>query len=344
MKTCGPGAYTVTFTLQGFSTFRREGIELSGAFTATINAELKVGALAETITVTGETPVVDVQSARREVTLTGDVIKSIPSVRSYNAIVVVVPGVVTNLNDTVTGTATTQFPIHGGRNNEGRMTIDGLNIGNPIGGNQPPGYVADIGNSQEITFTTSGGLGESENAGLVMNLVPKTGGNAISGSVYFSGTGENLQADNFTQELKDAGLAAPTPFTKVYDLNGAFGGPIKKDRVWYLVNARTQGSTRTVANIYYNLNAGGPHEVELRAGPEPAGVFGSDLGERERACHLAGHGAQQDQRLLGRAADLPEVHRHDARHHGSRARHARGHRRLVPDPDAGETGRAGRHP
>ena len=159
-----PGAYTVTFTLQGFSTFRREGIELSGSFTATINAELKVGALAETITVSGETPVVDVQSARREVTLNSDVIKSIPTVRSYNAIVVVVPGVVTNLNDTVTGTATTQFPIHGGRNNEGRMTIDGLNIGNPVGGNQPPGYVADIGNSQEITFTTSGGLGESETA------------------------------------------------------------------------------------------------------------------------------------------------------------------------------------
>jgi hypothetical protein len=130
-----PGAYIVTFTLQGFSTFRREGVELSGSFTATINADLKVGALAETITVTGETPVVDVQSARREVTLNSDVIKSIPTVRSYNALVIVVPGVVTNLNDTVTGTATTQFPIHGGRNNEGRMTIDGLNIGNPVGGN-----------------------------------------------------------------------------------------------------------------------------------------------------------------------------------------------------------------
>jgi hypothetical protein len=87
-----PGVYTVTFTLQGFSTFRREGIELTGSFTATINAELTVGALAETITVSGESPVVDVQSARREVTLTGEVIKSIPSVRSYNAIVVGVGG------------------------------------------------------------------------------------------------------------------------------------------------------------------------------------------------------------------------------------------------------------
>ena len=253
-----PGVYTVTFTLQGFSTFRREGVELSGSFTATINADLKVGALAETITVTGETPVVDVQSARREVTLNSDAIKSIPTVRSYNALVIVVPGVVTNLNDTVTGTTTTQFPIHGGRNNEGRMTIDGLNLGTAVGGNQPASYVADIGNAQEITFTTSGSLGESETAGLAMNIVPKTGGNTIQGSVYFSGSGEKLQSDNFTQELRDAGLAAPTPYTKVYDLNGAFGGPIKKDRVWYFINARTQGNTNRVASIYYNQNAGDP--------------------------------------------------------------------------------------
>src|SRR6266540_4061253 len=93
-----PGVYTLTVSLQGFNTFKREGIELTGQFTATINADLKVGALAETITVTGETPVVDVQSARREVTLNTDVLKAIPTVRSYNAMVQVVPGVNTNLN------------------------------------------------------------------------------------------------------------------------------------------------------------------------------------------------------------------------------------------------------
>jgi hypothetical protein len=253
-----PGIYTVTFSLQGFNSVRREGVELTGSFTATINAELKVGSLAETITVTGETPIVDVQSAKRELTLNNDVLKAIPTVRNYNAVVILVPGVVTNLNDTVTGTTTTQFPIHGGRNNEGRLTIDGLNIGTPVGGNQPPGYVADVGNAQEVTFTTSGGLGEAETAGLVMNIVPKTGGNVVSGSIFFSGTGEKLQSDNFTPALRDAGLAAATPLTKVYDLNGAFGGPIKKDRVWYFVNARTQGSTRTIASVYYNLNAGDP--------------------------------------------------------------------------------------
>src|SRR5207344_1755830 len=150
----------------------------------------------------------------------------------YNSMVLLVPGVVTNTNDVATGPLINQFPIHGGRANESRLTIDGLNVGNPPGGNQPPTYVADVGNSQEVTFTTSGGLGESETAGLVMNIVPKTGGNRLEGAAFFSGTGENLQSNNYTDELKAAGLTTPIPLTSVYDLNGAVGGPLKKDRLW----------------------------------------------------------------------------------------------------------------
>jgi carboxypeptidase family protein len=247
-----PGIYTVNFTLTGFSAFRREGIELTGSFTATINAEMKVGALEETVTVTGESPIVDVQSARRQTVLDNDVLKAIPTVRSYNAMIVVVPGVVTNTNDVQGGTSTTQFPIHGGRNNEGRMTVDGLNVGNPPGGNQPPGYSVDVGNSEEISFTTSGGLGESETGGVVMNIVPKTGGNTMHGSFSISGTSKKFQADNSA----GTGLTTPTPLSKVYDGNAAFGGPIKKDRLWYFLTARTQGGTRVNANQYYNTNAG----------------------------------------------------------------------------------------
>src|SRR5207249_2429025 len=88
-----PGSYTITFTLQGFSTYRREGIELTGSFTAVINGDLEVGALAETVTVTGESPIVGVQSARRETTLSSDTIRAIPTVRNYNSMVVLVPGV-----------------------------------------------------------------------------------------------------------------------------------------------------------------------------------------------------------------------------------------------------------
>ena len=98
-----PGAYTVTFTLPGFATLKREGIVLTGTFTASVDADMRVGGLEETVTVTGESPIVDVQSARRETTINNDILKAIPTVRSYNAMVVVVPGVVTNLNDTVVG-------------------------------------------------------------------------------------------------------------------------------------------------------------------------------------------------------------------------------------------------
>jgi len=107
----------VTFTLPGFSTFKREGVELTGSFTATINADLKVGTLSETITVTGESPIVDVQSAKRDTTLNSEVIRSLPTVRNYNSMVVLVPGVVTNANDVATGPLINQFPIHGGRAN-----------------------------------------------------------------------------------------------------------------------------------------------------------------------------------------------------------------------------------
>ena len=307
-----PGTYTVTFTLPGFSTFKREGIELTGSFTATINAELKVGASQETVTVTGESPIVDVQSARRETSSTTRCSRRSRPCAATTRIVVVVPGVVTNTNDVATGTSTTQFPIHGGRNNEGRMTVDGLNVGNPPGGNQPPGYAADVGNSQEITFTTSGGLGESETGGPGdehraedrRQLASRIGCSSAAAARTFSRT-----------TTEGTGLAAPTPLTKVYDLNGAVGGPIKKDRVWYFVDRAHAGQHAVNANQFVQPERRRPDEVALRPGPERPRILRSHVGEHQRPCDLAGDAAQQDRRLLGRAGGLPEVRGQYDRHH-----------------------------
>jgi len=251
-----PGIYRVRFALKGWSPYERDDIELTGSFTATVNAELAIGPLSETVTVRGETSVVDVHSAKREVTLAGDIVRVLPTVRSYNSLVVLVPGVVTSVNDVVTGTATIAFPIHGGRSNEGRLLVDGLNVGSPPSGNSATTYVIDVGNTQEVTFATGGALGEAETAGLAMNIVPRTGGNVVRGSFFASATGAGLQSDNLTQSLKDQGLTAATPLRKVYDVSAMVGGPIRKDRAWYLVNAHAGGSTRDTANVYYNLNAG----------------------------------------------------------------------------------------
>jgi hypothetical protein len=248
-----PGEYEVTFALPGFNTLRRQGIVLSGSQIASVNVELRVGAIEETITVTAGAPIVDVQSARREMTLSNDTIRSLPSVRSYSALLMTVPGVQTDRNNVATGPLIAIAPIHGGRSLESRLYVDGLNVGNPHGGNQPPHYVADIGAASEVSFTTSGGLGESETAGLIMNVVPKSGGNTMSGMAYFSGFSEKMQSDNWTPDL---GIAAPVPNKKVYDFTASAGGPLARDRVWYYAGGTSKGSTKDTANLFFNQNAG----------------------------------------------------------------------------------------
>ncbi len=253
-----PGTYHVQFTLAGWKPYRLEGVELTGSLTAVVHAQLSIGPLADTISVTAERSLVDVQSTSREVTLPGDVVRSLPTARSYNALLVLVPGIVTSVADTAMGPATISFPLHGGRQNEGRLLLDGLNIGSPPSGNSATTYEVDVGRAEEVTFTRSGGLGESETAGVVMNIIPKAGGNTTRGSVFASGTGEPLQADNVTPELIARGVMAGAPFTRVYDVSATLGGPIVTDRLWYFVRAHTGGSTRRSTNVYYNRSAGDP--------------------------------------------------------------------------------------
>jgi hypothetical protein len=256
MANTGPVLTSVTFTLPGFSTYKREGVQLSGTGVITVDAEMRVGGVQETITVSGETPVGDVQSTKREVTLDNETMRNLPSVRSYSYLLNTVPGLQTNNNNVNTGPVFAIFPVHGGRGVESRLTVDGLNVSNPPGGNQPPNYTADIANAQEVTMTTSGGLGESETAGLTMNIVPKQGGNTLTGLFSVSGFSKGMQSNNFTDELKARGASLPNPVYHVYDVNGAVGGPVIKDKLWYYMSVREQGQRQNTQNIFYNQNAG----------------------------------------------------------------------------------------
>src|SRR5438445_3848551 len=148
-----PGSYTVTFTLTGFSTVKREGIELTGSFTATVNADLKVGAVAETIIVTGETPVVDVVNAKQLETVSGETLGAIPTARLYHSIATLVSGVSVSGSQDVGGLAgpvTVTFNMRGGPGNEGRLTLDGLSLGASLNGTGVSYTVADVPNAQEI--------------------------------------------------------------------------------------------------------------------------------------------------------------------------------------------------
>src|SRR5262245_21629591 len=255
-----PGIYRVRFIAMGWQTLELEGVELRGSFTADVNAELSLGDLNETLTVVADLPVIDVRSAKREITLNGDLVRSLPTVRSYNALIVLVPGVVTNNNDTVVGPAATAFPLHGGRTSEGRLLIDGLTVGSPPAGNAASIVDLDVGQAEEVTFTTTGALGESETGGVSINVIPKTGGNTRQGSMFVGGSGPKLQSDNLNALLITQNVMSSARLTKAYDLSGTVGGPIATNRVWYFGGAHLGANTRPSTNIYYNLNASRPDE------------------------------------------------------------------------------------
>jgi len=262
-----PGTYTLTFTLTGFSVFKREGIELTGSGTVTINADMKVGALEETITVSGETPVVDVQNAARSEVLSGDLVAKTPAARSWNGIMLLMPGVTGDPNTVQLTPSMVLFGIHGGPTTEGRLQLDGMNVGASRGGGGVSGYSIDTANVQEMTFQTSGGLGEAETGGPLMNFVPKTGGNTFKGSSSFQYANQSLQSSNYTSALQTAGLKAPNALLRLYDVDWAVGGPVKKDKMWFYYLGRTYGNGNSVAGDFQNLNAGDPNSWSYAPGP-----------------------------------------------------------------------------
>src|SRR6516164_2156131 len=198
-----PGSYSVTFTLTGFSTVKRDGVELTGSFVATINADLKVGALEETITVTGETPVVDVQSAKREIVMNQDVIQTLPVTRAAGALLNAVPGLQVDTNGPALSPTMTFFNAHSSTINsnfvagEGRYTVNGFPVSAARSGG-PSSYVYDVANAQEVGVTVGGGIGESDIGGPSMNIVPKSGGNLFKGSAFVNAAGKWSGASNLT--------------------------------------------------------------------------------------------------------------------------------------------------
>ena len=255
-----PGVYTVTFSLAGFSTVRREGVEVSGAQVITISADLRVGGVQETITVTGETPVVDVHTAARtQKVIDNEVVSVLPASRGYGNILATVPGIqATGLNSGA-NPVMNFFTARGGRGNEGTIQIDGMNVGSAFNGGGVAGFGYDTANASEIQVTIAGGLGETDRGGPAFNMIPRTGGNNFSGTYFLSYAGEWAQSSNLDDELKSFGITEVPGLIKNYDTNFAMGGPIKRDRLWFFANARTFGSQSDVPGLYGNRNAGNPN-------------------------------------------------------------------------------------
>lgn len=257
-----PGPYIVSFALAGFATVKREGIELSGSLTATVNVEMRVGGVEETITVSSETPLVDVQSVVQQRVLTKDVIDTLPTGRTTVNVAVLIPGM--NLSTTfsgegqdvggTTGEVQQTLSIHGSRGGDMRRMVDGLSMQSQ--GTSVSAFAPNGGMVQEVTVDTSGASAEAATGGVRMNIVPREGGNEFSGSFFATGASEDFQSTNVDQELIDRRIVSPNAVKSTWEVNPAFGGPIVRDKLWFFTSARWMEVNNYIAGAVRNANAG----------------------------------------------------------------------------------------
>jgi hypothetical protein len=258
-----PGVYSLSFTLPGFTTVKRDNIELTGSQTLTIPVDMRVGGIEETITVTGESPVVDLTNARREVVLSSETIQRIPATRAAGALLNTAPGVSVGDASLAISPTMTSFNARSSTINatsvggEGRYAINGFPLTAARSGGFSS-YVYDTVNTDEIAITVGGGLGESDIGGPVMNIIPRSGANVFSGSAFLSNAGDWSSGNNLDAEIQaqNPALRQNPGVINAYDWNASFGGPIMKDRLWFFGSYRDLSSQVAMEGIQTNANAG----------------------------------------------------------------------------------------
>jgi hypothetical protein len=252
-----PGDYTITFSLSGFRTVRREGVRLSASFTATINAELPVGQLEESITVSGASPLVDVRNSVSQSVMSREVLDTIPTGKDPFAVGQLIAGVTTNTPD-VGGTQIMQQPtlqVHGSSNNDNVFMVDNVQIQHiGFGGNQTGFYFND-GLMDEISYQTSSLPAEAPVGGVQINMIPRDGGNEYHGGVFMTGANRSMQSNNLDQELLDLGFRAQNRVDTVYDVNLTLGGPIARNRLWFFSTFRRWAANNFLGNTFTSTGA-----------------------------------------------------------------------------------------
>lgn len=240
-----PGTYAVQFTLTGFKTVRREGVIIQGVFNATVSPEMEVGALEETITVSG-TPTVDVSNNTAQFVVDRDILDAIPTpVRNTPSRALLLPG--TQVTPFVLGQFT--MSVRGSASSDTVIAIDGMRVNNLCGSGQYSGFYMNDAAIEEVTFTTGAESAEIQNGGLRINSTPKDGGNTFSGTFFAYGAGSGLQADNRTDAMKSGAAAIPKPgIAYIWQVNPSFGGPIMRNKLWFYFTYKYEDHKNYVAS------------------------------------------------------------------------------------------------
>lgn len=261
-----PGTYELTFALPGFNTFKREGLELPSEFTATVNAELRVGTVEETVTVTGESPVVDTTTAVHTRVLDREAIDQIPSGRTIQGMAQLIVGINVNLPDTggARGMQQTYMSTHGMTLANNTVLVDGL----MVNGLQLDGGVQSYFNdamNQEVSYQTSGIGAETAAGGVRLNMIPREGGNRFSGDFKASARPGEWQSDNLTARHRARGLSVGNATDRIVDYTGSVGGPLMRNRFWFFTSARYFSVNNFIANTFFDDGSQGIDDQSIKS-------------------------------------------------------------------------------
>jgi hypothetical protein len=235
-----PGDYNVKFELAGFKSIDYPNIRVSATFTAGVNAQMEVGQIEETVTVTGESPVVDTKSNVQQTVMNQELLEGLPTGRDVWSVAKIIPGVTVSTYD-VGGTQGMQqsgMSAHGSRSDDKTFAIDGLSVNWPGGGGGSTMVYYDQGMFEEINYQTSAIPAEVAIGGIFMNMVTKAGSNRWKGDVRGYFANESTQSENFADVSAKYNFPGGNPVKKQYDFNATGAGPLSKDRIWFFGSFR----------------------------------------------------------------------------------------------------------
>jgi hypothetical protein len=241
------GTYSLNYELGGFSNIKRDGIIVQIGFTATVNVQLQLATLQESVTVTGASPVVDVTSTTSTFNVNQEMLQTLPNARDIWSVMGQSPGIRVSTIDVGGSRAGTQTGFEAfGFSGQVRVQVDGVNTTEGTGA---AGFYYDYGSFDEIQLGGDGMDAQSATPGVQLNAVIKSGGNQFRGTMYFDYENEDFQGNNIDAELTALGIGRGTRTLKYYDANGDVGGPVMRDKLWYYGSMRRQDSTVTVTGF-----------------------------------------------------------------------------------------------
>jgi len=228
------GNYEVRFEIKGFKTLLKKDVKVAIRKTTTVNATLEMSPIEETVTVVGETPVIDVKSSTITTNFTKDMLQKIPSARDPWVIMEMTPGMVMNkqnIGGSVSGQQSRGY-AHGTTSNQTTYNLDGIQVTDAAAAGATAMYF-DFDSFEEIAIETGAHSVDIQSSGIALNMITKSGGNKFSGGISVYGETESLQANNIPDEpeYEDVGFGNPTDY--LYDYGVDLGGPILKDKLWF---------------------------------------------------------------------------------------------------------------